>query len=91
MAATSCVDTELTVKGGDQLSWYAASHQAKRGFCSTCGSHMFWKRDGSDTTSIWAGSFEKPTGLAASKHIYVADKGDYYDICDGLPQFDQAD
>jgi len=22
-------------------------------------------------------------------HIYVADKGDYYDIADGLPQFAQ--
>jgi hypothetical protein len=33
---------------------------------------------------------DKPTGLAISMHIFVADKGDYYEIDDGLPQFPQG-
>jgi hypothetical protein len=32
------------------------------------------------------GAFGKPTGTHIEKHIFVADKGDYYDITDGLPQ-----
>lgn len=27
-----------------------------------------------------------PTGLKLLGHIFVVDKGDYYDIADGLPQ-----
>jgi hypothetical protein len=27
-----------------------------------------------------------PTGLEVAKHIFVNDKGDYYEITDGAPQ-----
>jgi len=32
------------------------------------------------------GAFDAPTGTHLEKHIFVADKGDYYEIRDGLPQ-----
>ncbi len=32
------------------------------------------------------GCFRRADRDAASLHIYVADKGDYYEIADGLPQ-----
>ena len=32
------------------------------------------------------GAFDKPTGTQLGKHIFVGDKGDYYEIADGLPQ-----
>jgi hypothetical protein len=34
------------------------------------------------------GALDAPTNIAVSGHIYVADKGDYYQICDGLPQME---
>jgi len=35
------------------------------------------------------GAFETPTDTKLAIHIFVADKGDYYDIADGLPQNQQ--
>ncbi len=35
------------------------------------------------------GAIDTPTGVRLAKHIFVADKGDYYDIEDGLPQSEQ--
>jgi len=67
-------------------SWYRASDFARRGFCATCGSSLFWQRDGSDIIDVAAGALDNPTGLHLLGHIFVADKGDYYDISDGLPQ-----
>ena len=32
------------------------------------------------------GAFEKPTETKLALHIFVAEKGDYYEITDGLPQ-----
>jgi hypothetical protein len=32
------------------------------------------------------GAFDGTTGAKLSVHIFVADKGDYYDIADGVPQ-----
>ena len=33
-----------------------------------------------------AGTLDDTSGLTAAKHIFVADKGCYYDLQDGLPQ-----
>ena len=86
-AATNVQDDGLAVTGGDNVTWYRASDTAARGFCRTCGSALFWKGDNSDYTSIMAGTFDQPTGLKIGMHIYCADKGDYYEIDDGAPQF----
>lgn len=90
-AATNVGDADLTVEGAGALTWYRASASARRGFCATCGSALFWKGDASDYTSIMAGSFDAPSGLGGKVHIFVADKGDYYEIDDGLPQYAQSD
>jgi len=41
--------------------------------------------------SIMAGTLNGPTGLALAGHIFCADKGDYYQIADGVPQAEQDD
>ena len=90
LAATSSADRDLTIEENGALGWYAASEEARRGFCRTCGSVLFWKRNDADSVSIMAGAFDRPSGLKGESHIFVADKGDYYEICDGLPQFQRS-
>ena len=89
-AATNAADADLTVEGAEKITWYRASPYAKRGFCSICGSALFWKHNTSDEISVMAGAFEQPSGLKAEAHIFVVDKGDYYDITDDLPQFERS-
>ena len=90
--ATDSADADLVIEDrAETLRWYAASPDAKRGFCSRCGSALFWKANGTDTTSILLGSMDAPTGLTLSRHIFVADKGDYYDIPEGHLQFEGDD
>lgn len=86
-AATEVEDALLEIDGAENLTWYAASDFAKRGFCRVCGSALFWKRNDAAVISIMAGSFNQPSGLRGQAHIFVADKGDYYEIEDGLPQY----
>ena len=90
-AAAAALDEHLAITDDDALSWYAASGTAKRGFCRHCGSALFWKAEGSASTSVLAGCLDAPTGLVATAHIFVADKGDYHDIADGLPTYPAAD
>ena len=85
-AATDVDDDHLRVEGEDHLTWFSASDFARRGFCRVCGSALFWKDSRSPRTSVMAGSFDLPSGLKATGHIFVADKGDYYEIADGLLQ-----
>lgn len=72
------------------LKWYQASDTARRGFCGECGSFLFWRANGADRIGIAAGSLDGPTGLTTVAHIFVADKGDYYELDDSLPQFPQS-
>ncbi len=89
-AATNVADDNLAIEGAQNISWYAASAFARRGFCGTCGSVLFWKHNEVAETSVMAGAFDKAAGLKGESHIFVADKGDYYTIDDGLPQFDRS-
>lgn len=86
LAATNVSDERIVIEGGESIIWFAASASARRGFCRTCGSLLFWKHNELDSISVMAGAFDEPTGLRAECHIFVADKGDYYTIDDGLPQ-----
>ena len=85
-AATDAFVRDVTIEGEDALRWYAASAEAKRGFCGTCGSALFWRREGAETISILAGAFDDGTPLVADRHIYVDDKPAWYGLHDGLPQ-----
>jgi hypothetical protein len=85
-ASTNVPRTALTVHGEASVSWYQSSERVRRGFCGTCGSSLFWDPIFKDWISIAMGALDKPTGTRLAIHIFVADKGDYYDIADGLPQ-----
>jgi hypothetical protein len=76
----------IRFEGEEALSWYRSSEEARRGFCRICGSSLFWERIGSGRVSIAAGSLDAPTGLKTVRHIFVADKGDYYEIHDDAEQ-----
>ena len=89
-SSTYFPETALTLTVQDSLKWYAASGSAKRGFCGTCGAFLFWKHNDEDTISVAMGSLDEPTGLHLAKHIFVADKGDYYDITDDLPRLETS-
>jgi hypothetical protein len=89
-AATNVGDEMIEIEGADNITWYHASDVARRGFCSTCGSALFWKHQTDPFISVLAGSFDAPSGLKMTKHIFCADKGDFYEIADGLPQYEKG-
>ena len=88
-SATQVAPDQFTLTRDATLAWFQSSPQAKRGFCNTCGASIFWMHDGDNgAISIASGMIDGTTGLKTDKHIYVADKGDYYDIADGKPQLE---
>lgn len=88
VAATSAARDKISITG--EVTWFQSSDTARRGFCGVCGSSLFWDGEG-ENMSIHAGTLDGKTGLEMWGHIYVADKGDYYEIAGDLPQFAQSD
>lgn len=78
--------TALVLERDGTLRWFASSERVRRGFCTQCGSALFFDALHLDRISIGMGAFDAPSGTTLARHIFVADKGDYYEIDDGLPQ-----
>lgn len=88
VAATAASNDSLKIHDAQgALRWYRSSSFARRGFCSICGSSLFWQRDDTDHTSIMAGTLDGDTGLRIEAHIHTGDKGDYYALEDDTPHF----
>ena len=81
--------TALQIHGADHVRWYQSSEKVRRGFCGTCGSSLFWDPIHQDWTAVAMGMFDGATHTKLSTHIFVSEKGDYYEIGDGLPQNQQ--
>ena len=77
----------VEIFGIENVTWYHSSEKVRRGFCSVCGCSMFFDPPAKDWIGIHMGAFDVPTGTHTELHIFVAEKGDYYEIDDGLPQY----
>ncbi len=70
------------------LKWYESSPIAKRGFCSNCGSFLFWATlDGTECDVSMGAIDNLPTNAQLSYHIWTESKQNYYQISDNIPQF----
>jgi hypothetical protein len=83
--------TDVRFSSDGTLAWYRSSTIAERGFCRVCGSRLFWRADGDPKLWVAMGAFDGSTGLSIDRHIFVADRPDWYAIDDGKPQFPAYD
>lgn len=85
-AITVPLDSLSLESGEDHVKWYRASDYARRGFCGGCGSSLFWHADGlddyRDEIAVSAGALKMPTGLKTTGHIFLSERGDYYELPD---------
>ncbi len=86
---TTAMNDELTIQGQEHLKWFRSSDFAERGFCTECGSSLFYRPIDSDHVSVAIGCVDQPSGTTLKRHIFVKDKADYYEIGDGLPQIER--
>lgn len=83
-AYTACAVSDLEIESTRKLRWHRSSPKTRRGFCSKCGSALFWEPTPLTHMSISAGSLDAPTGLKIKEHVCTAQKGDYYELSDGV-------
>src|SRR5271155_1485311 len=82
VAATACRKVNFQLLSGATLTWYSFVPGLRRGFCSGCGSSLFFEDINGERMSIAAGTLDLPQGLKVGAHIYAAEKGNYYVIND---------
>ncbi len=92
-AYTSIQVENLKITKQKSLRWYKSptdeTPNVHRGFCSVCGSSLFWHPKDQPSIAIAAGSLNSPTHLKTMGHVWCSQIADYYKINDDLPQFDE--
>lgn len=66
--------------GREHVGLYRSSDTGERGFCTRCGSVLFWKVAGEERYTFTAGSLDDPAGFAFTRQIFVEDKPPFYDF-----------
>ena len=69
---------EVEIDGVENVTVYNSSDWAERGFCSVCGTHLFYRLKDSNQHIIPAGFFSDIGELEFEKQIFIDEKPDYY-------------
>ncbi|RYX81720.1 GFA family protein [bacterium] len=77
--------------GTESLKEYQSSPGVHRVSCANCTSPLFTRRDATpDTLILRLGSLDTKLSAKPAAHIFVGDKAEWFDICDGMPQYETA-
>lgn len=81
-------ETFRWVSGEELLSFYEASPNASRVFCSRCGSTLGATENGR-IDSVTLGTIEGDPGIRPRSHIFVGSKAAWHEITDDLAKFEE--
>jgi hypothetical protein len=85
VAWTTFPRATLTLLGAEP-AWYQSSSHARRGFCATCGSSLFFENSRfPDELDVVTACLDQVEAFAPTMHIWVASKVAWARTDDGLP------
>ena len=71
----------------DSLAWYRSTPQARRGFCSSCGSTLFFEGDRwPDEVHIALAHMDGPIDRQPKAHVFFDSHVDWVELADDLPR-----
>lgn len=79
LMAVDC-GTAVTFEGKQDISIYASSDWAERGFCRQCGSHLFYRLKHGGAYFVPAGLFENSPEFVFDHQVFIDKKPSYYDF-----------
>lgn len=76
---------DVTFSGKQKPTTYPSSEWAERGFCSTCGTHLFYHLLPADEYILPVGLFDEDSGFTISGQIFIDHKPPYYEFANETP------
>lgn len=80
LLAVDC-GSDVEFAGEESISVFDSSEWADRGFCSKCGSHLFWRLKQSSQHIMPVGLFEAGN-LVLDHQVFIDEKPDYYSFAE---------
>jgi len=76
----------VTFSGEASLKTYKSSEWAERGFCSECGTSLYYRMSGADEFILCTGSFDDAEQFALAGEIYIDEKPSSYAFAGDHPR-----
>jgi len=70
--------TDVSFEGEEHLRIHASSAWAERGFCSKCGSNLFYRLLGSGQHMVSVALFEPDDEMVFGNQVFIDEKPDFY-------------
>lgn len=78
-------------EGAENLSRYASSDWAERGFCKQCGSHLFYYLKPAEHYHLCVGALDDDSAFELAEEIWIDQKPEGYAFAGNLPQLTEAE
>ncbi len=86
VAATSALRDDVAITG--DVTWFASSDTARRGFCGTCGSPLSYESPvHPDDVDLYAASLEPDVIVEPEFHVYSDEQLPWFEVHDELPRY----
>lgn len=72
--------TDTEIAGREHIAEYDSSAWAARGFCKTCGTHLYYRLKSASSFAIPAGLFSEQGHLTLTTQIFIDRKPPFYDF-----------
>jgi hypothetical protein len=69
---------DVSFDGKDNIGVFESSEWAERGFCSTCGTHLFYKLKDREMYIVPVGIFADDSPFVFDHQIFIEEKANYY-------------
>ena len=76
----------FTISGEDSITTYQSSDWAERGFCSKCGSNLWYRFKPTGNRSFLAGLFSDADHYTVEKEIFTDEKAAWCDLSGDHPR-----
>lgn len=70
----------VSIEGEEFVSVFASSEWAERGFCSKCGTHLFYRLKESQQHMIPVGLFADDANLVFESQVFIDEKPGFYEF-----------
>jgi hypothetical protein len=72
--------SQVKFKGEESISRFNSSQWAERGFCISCGTHLFYHLKANNEYVLLAGLFNDVEGFVLDHQIFIDEKPAYYNF-----------
>jgi hypothetical protein len=83
--------TDVSYNGAENISLFSSSGWAERGFCSKCGSNLFYRLKESGQTLMAVGLLDDDSGLNFKRQVFIDEKPAYYSFAEKTEEMTGAE